>query len=73
MTVCDGVCGVQVQQRQVSRAQVQTVSLPLQTHTSLTLPFYSNPMMFSQTNARSLQDANQRHSDNEFSQDGQIR
>ncbi|XP_067112929.1 neuronal PAS domain-containing protein 2 isoform X2 [Osmerus mordax] len=63
----------QVQQRQVSRGQVQTVTLPVQTHTSLTLPFYSNPMMFSQTNARPLQDTNQRHSDNEFSQDGQIR
>uniref|UniRef100_A0A3B4A321 Uncharacterized protein n=1 Tax=Periophthalmus magnuspinnatus TaxID=409849 RepID=A0A3B4A321_9GOBI len=53
--------------------QVQAVSLPMQTNTSLTMPFYSNPMMFSQTNTRPLQDANQRPSDDEFSQDGQLR
>uniref|UniRef100_A0A8C6VS64 Neuronal PAS domain protein 2 n=1 Tax=Nothobranchius furzeri TaxID=105023 RepID=A0A8C6VS64_NOTFU len=48
----------------------QSVSLPMQTNTSLTTPFYSNPMMFSQTNTRPQQDANQRH--NQFSQDGQL-
>uniref|UniRef100_A0A8C6T6X4 Neuronal PAS domain protein 2 n=1 Tax=Neogobius melanostomus TaxID=47308 RepID=A0A8C6T6X4_9GOBI len=53
--------------------QVQSVSVPVQTTTSLTMPFYSNPMMFSQTNTRPLQDANQRSTDNEFSQDGQLR
>ncbi|XP_055004988.1 neuronal PAS domain-containing protein 2 isoform X2 [Boleophthalmus pectinirostris] len=53
--------------------QVQAVSVPVQTNTSLTMPFYSNPMMFSQTNTRPLQEANQRPSENEFSQDGQLR
>ncbi|XP_029374636.1 neuronal PAS domain-containing protein 2 isoform X2 [Echeneis naucrates] len=62
----------QVQQRLARGTQVQSVSLPVQTNTSLTMPFYSNPMMFSQTNTRPLQDANQRHTD-EFSQDGQLR
>ncbi|XP_056141360.1 neuronal PAS domain-containing protein 2 [Lampris incognitus] len=64
---------LQVQQRLVRSGQIQSVSLPVQTHTSLTMPFYSNPMMFSQNNTRPLQDANQRHVDNEFSQDGQLR
>ncbi|KAF7205979.1 neuronal PAS domain-containing protein 2 isoform X1 [Nothobranchius furzeri] len=58
----------QVQQR-TARGR-QSVSLPMQTNTSLTTPFYSNPMMFSQTNTRPQQDANQRH--NQFSQDGQL-
>uniref|UniRef100_A0A8D3BZN9 Neuronal PAS domain-containing protein 2-like n=1 Tax=Scophthalmus maximus TaxID=52904 RepID=A0A8D3BZN9_SCOMX len=51
------------------------VSLPVQTNTSVSMPFYSNPMMFSQTNSRPLQDtnANQRHADGEFNQDGQLR
>uniref|UniRef100_A0A3P8ZXK5 Neuronal PAS domain protein 2 n=1 Tax=Esox lucius TaxID=8010 RepID=A0A3P8ZXK5_ESOLU len=54
--------------------QIQTVSFPVQTQTSLNTPFYSNPMMFSQqTNAQPLQDTNQRHTDTEFSQEGQIR
>uniref|UniRef100_A0A3B4UP70 Neuronal PAS domain protein 2 n=1 Tax=Seriola dumerili TaxID=41447 RepID=A0A3B4UP70_SERDU len=61
------------QQRTARGGQIQSVSLPVQTNTSLTMPFYSNPMMFSQTNTRPLQDANQRHTDNEFSQDGQLR
>uniref|UniRef100_A0A3B4XKL5 Neuronal PAS domain protein 2 n=1 Tax=Seriola lalandi dorsalis TaxID=1841481 RepID=A0A3B4XKL5_SERLL len=61
------------QQRTARGGQVQSVSLPVQTNTSVTMPFYSNPMMFSQTNTRPLQDANQRHTDNEFSQDGQLR
>lgn len=53
---------------------MQAVSLPVQTHANLTMPFYSNPMMFSQqTTARALQDANQRHSDSEFSQERQLR
>ncbi|XP_038563873.1 neuronal PAS domain-containing protein 2 isoform X4 [Micropterus salmoides] len=63
----------QVQQRIAQSGQAQSVSVPVQTNTSLTMPFYSNPMMFSQTNTRSLQDANQRHTDSEFSQDGQLR
>uniref|UniRef100_A0A667XH70 Neuronal PAS domain protein 2 n=1 Tax=Myripristis murdjan TaxID=586833 RepID=A0A667XH70_9TELE len=61
-----------VQQRLVRSGQIQSVSVPVQTNTSLTMPLYSNPMMFSQTNTRPLQDANQRHVD-EFSQDGQLR
>ncbi|XP_041864323.1 neuronal PAS domain-containing protein 2 isoform X4 [Melanotaenia boesemani] len=64
---------MQVQQRIARSGQAQTVSLPVQTNTSLTMPFYSNPMMFSQTNTRPQQDANQRHSDNQFSHDGQLR
>ncbi|XP_033498764.1 neuronal PAS domain-containing protein 2 isoform X2 [Epinephelus lanceolatus] len=63
----------QVQQRIARSGQAQSVSVPVQTNTSVTMPFYSNPMMFSQTNTRSLQDANQRHTDSEFSQDGQLR
>lgn len=63
----------QVQQRITRSGQPQSVSLPVQTNTSLTMPFYSNPMMFSQTNTRPQQDANQRHPDNQFSQDGQLR
>uniref|UniRef100_A0A3Q2XL32 Neuronal PAS domain protein 2 n=1 Tax=Hippocampus comes TaxID=109280 RepID=A0A3Q2XL32_HIPCM len=60
--------------QRISRSgQVQSVSLPVQTNTSLTMPFYSNPMMFSQTNTRPLHDANQRHANNDFSQDGQLR
>uniref|UniRef100_A0A8C1LHB2 Neuronal PAS domain protein 2 n=1 Tax=Cyprinus carpio TaxID=7962 RepID=A0A8C1LHB2_CYPCA len=35
------------QQRLVQTGHMQTVSVPMQTHTSLTTPFYSNPMMFS--------------------------
>uniref|UniRef100_A0A3Q4MVZ1 Neuronal PAS domain protein 2 n=1 Tax=Neolamprologus brichardi TaxID=32507 RepID=A0A3Q4MVZ1_NEOBR len=63
----------QVQPRISRSGQAQSVSLPVQTNTSLTMPFYSNPMMFSQTNTRPQQDANQRHPDNQFSQDGQLR
>lgn len=64
----------QVQQRVARSAQAQsTVSMPVQTNLSLTMPFYNNPMMLSQTNTRSLQDANQRHIDDEFTQDGQLR
>ncbi|XP_030009482.1 neuronal PAS domain-containing protein 2 isoform X2 [Sphaeramia orbicularis] len=63
----------QVQQRIPQTGPVQSVSLPMQTNTSLTMPLYSNPMMFSQTNTRPLQDANQRHTDNEYTQDGQLR
>ncbi|XP_064834042.1 neuronal PAS domain-containing protein 2 isoform X1 [Oncorhynchus masou masou] len=66
----------QVQQRLIRNAggQMQAISLPVHTHTSLTMPFYSNPMMFSQQmNTQPLQDANQRHSDTEFSQEGQLR
>ncbi|KAM8900499.1 neuronal PAS domain-containing protein 2 isoform 2-T4 [Spinachia spinachia] len=60
-------------QRIVRSGQVQSVSVPVQTNASVTMPFCSNPMMFSQTNTRSLQDANQRHMDAEFNQDGQLR
>ncbi|KAM4726588.1 neuronal PAS domain-containing protein 2 isoform 1-T2 [Anableps anableps] len=63
----------QVQQRVPRSRQTQSVSLPMQTNTSLTTPFYSNPMMFSQTNTRPQQDTNQRQTDNQFSHDGQLR
>ena len=65
---------LQVQQRVARSGQAQpTVSMPIQANMSLTMPFCSNPMMFSQTNTRSLQDTNQRHADGDFSQDGQLR
>nr|XP_040036215.1 neuronal PAS domain-containing protein 2 isoform X2 [Gasterosteus aculeatus aculeatus] len=57
----------------VRSGQLQSVSVPVQTNASVTMPFCGNPMMFSQTNTRSLQDANQRHMDAEFNQDGQLR
>nr|XP_020454730.1 neuronal PAS domain-containing protein 2-like isoform X3 [Monopterus albus] len=69
----DGLPSTQVQHRIARSGQVQSVSFPVRTNTSLTMPFYSNPMMFSQTSTRPLQDANQRHTNNEFSQDGQLR
>ncbi|KAL4630850.1 neuronal PAS domain-containing protein 2-like isoform X5 [Arapaima gigas] len=56
-----------------SSTQTHAVSLPVQTHTSLTMPLYSNPMMFSQTSGRPLQDVSQRHLDGDFSHDGQLR
>nr|XP_023651579.1 neuronal PAS domain-containing protein 2-like isoform X4 [Paramormyrops kingsleyae] len=53
---------------------VQThTSMPVQTHTSLTVPWCSNPMMFSQTRSRPPQDVSPRHSGVDFSQDGQLR
>ncbi|KAJ4930023.1 hypothetical protein JOQ06_019039 [Pogonophryne albipinna] len=64
---------IQVQQRIARSGQTQLVSMPVQTNPSVTMPFYSNPMMFSQTNTRSLQDANQRQTDGEFNQEGQLR
>ncbi|KAJ8348849.1 hypothetical protein SKAU_G00274380 [Synaphobranchus kaupii] len=68
----------QVLQRSIQTPSIQTVTLPIQTHTSLSMPLYSNPMMFSQTSARPLQmqvsqGVNQRHSDTDFSQEGQLR
>ncbi|XP_068600090.1 neuronal PAS domain-containing protein 2 [Brachionichthys hirsutus] len=64
----------QAQQRPARRGQSQSaVSVPAPTNTSLTMPFYSSPMMFSQTSTRSLQDTNQRHPEGELSQDGQLR
>lgn len=72
--MCWALFSLQVQQRIARSGQAQsTVSMPIQTNVSLTMPFYSNPMMFSQNNTRSLQDTNQRHADSEFSQDGQLR
>uniref|UniRef100_A0A8C7ZQ46 Neuronal PAS domain protein 2 n=1 Tax=Oryzias sinensis TaxID=183150 RepID=A0A8C7ZQ46_9TELE len=53
--------------QQRNSRQSHSVSLPVQTNTSRTTPFYSNPMMFSQPNARPQQDANQRHTENQFS------
>ncbi|KAJ8266476.1 hypothetical protein GJAV_G00130850, partial [Gymnothorax javanicus] len=68
----------QVMQQSVRTTSMQTVSLPVQTHTSLTMPLYSNPMMFSQTSTRPLQmplsqDGSQRHSGSDFSQEGPLR
>ena len=67
------LCAFPSFQRIARSGQAQSVSVPVQTNASLTMPFYSNPMMFSQTSTRSLQDANQRHTDGEFNQDGQLR
>uniref|UniRef100_A0A8C3AH42 Neuronal PAS domain protein 2 n=1 Tax=Cyclopterus lumpus TaxID=8103 RepID=A0A8C3AH42_CYCLU len=61
------------QVQSLQNGPAQSVSVPVQTNTSVTMPFYSNPMMFSQTNTRSLQDVNQRLTDGEFNQDGQLR
>uniref|UniRef100_A0A096ME03 Neuronal PAS domain protein 2 n=1 Tax=Poecilia formosa TaxID=48698 RepID=A0A096ME03_POEFO len=70
---CVSVSALQVQQRAPQSRQSQSVSLPMQTNTSLTTPFYSNPMMFSQTNTRPQQDTNQRQTESQFSHDGQLR
>ncbi|XP_041947726.1 neuronal PAS domain-containing protein 2 isoform X6 [Alosa alosa] len=64
----------QQQQRLGIGGSMQTVSLPVQTQTSLTMPFYSNPMLFSHTNRRSLQESSQRQVDTtHYGQDGQLR
>uniref|UniRef100_A0A8C9QV50 Neuronal PAS domain-containing protein 2-like n=1 Tax=Scleropages formosus TaxID=113540 RepID=A0A8C9QV50_SCLFO len=64
-----------------SSSQVgQASSFPLQTYSSMTMPLYSNPMMFSQTAGRPLplllpsaQDVSQRHPNTDFDQDGHLR
>ncbi|XP_016409285.1 circadian locomoter output cycles protein kaput-like isoform X2 [Sinocyclocheilus rhinocerous] len=63
----------QGQQRLVQTGHMQAVSVPMQTHTSLTTPFYSNPVMFSPNHGhRNQHDTHcQRHTD--YSQDGQLR
>ncbi|KAI2664825.1 Neuronal PAS domain-containing protein 2 [Labeo rohita] len=65
----------QVQQRLVQTGHMQAVSVPMQTHTSLTTPFYSNPMMFSPNHGhRTQHDTHcQRHTHTDYSQDGQLR
>uniref|UniRef100_A0A8C1GQ46 Neuronal PAS domain protein 2 n=1 Tax=Cyprinus carpio TaxID=7962 RepID=A0A8C1GQ46_CYPCA len=65
----------QGQQRLVQTGHMQTISVPMQTHTSLTTPFYSNPMMFSPNHGHRTQlDTNcQRHTHTDYSQDGQLR
>ncbi|XP_059913686.1 neuronal PAS domain-containing protein 2 isoform X2 [Gadus macrocephalus] len=64
---------LQVHQRLVRRGPVRTLSLPVQGSSSLGLPLYTNPMMFS-SGARPLQDARHAHLDPaDFSQDGQLR
>ncbi|KAA0716664.1 Circadian locomoter output cycles protein kaput [Triplophysa tibetana] len=65
----------QAQPRLVQSGQMQAVSVPMQTHTSLTTPFYSNPMMFSPNHGhRTLHDTHcQRQTHTEYSQDPQLR
>lgn len=65
----------QGQQRLVQTGHMQAVSVPMQTHTSLTTPFYSNPMMFSPNHGhRPQHDTHcQRHTHTDYSQDGQLR
>uniref|UniRef100_A0A673HTY4 Circadian locomoter output cycles protein kaput-like n=1 Tax=Sinocyclocheilus rhinocerous TaxID=307959 RepID=A0A673HTY4_9TELE len=65
----------QGQQRLVQTGHMQAVSVPMQTHTSLTTPFYSNPMMFSPNHGhRTQHDTHcQRHTHTDYSQDGQLR
>ncbi|KAL4649220.1 neuronal PAS domain-containing protein 2-like isoform X7 [Arapaima gigas] len=72
----------QVQERPICSAQGQSASLPLQIYSSVTMPLYSNPMMFSQMGGRSLplplplplaQDITQKHQSMDFSQDGHFR
>ncbi|MGH0162507.1 UNVERIFIED_CONTAM: hypothetical protein FKN15_050870 [Acipenser sinensis] len=64
----------QVQQR----VMLQHASMPGQTQASLTMPLYSNPMMFSQTNPRpgqisGTQDVGERHSESDFNPERQLR
>ncbi|XP_066515383.1 neuronal PAS domain-containing protein 2 [Hoplias malabaricus] len=63
------------QQRLVRTAQMQTVSVPVQTQTSLTMPLYSNPMMFSPNHGyRTVPETHtHRHTDTDNSPDGQLR
>ncbi|XP_059404498.1 neuronal PAS domain-containing protein 2-like isoform X3 [Carassius carassius] len=65
----------QGQQRLVQTGHMQAISVPMQTHTSLTTPFYSNPMMFSPNHGHRTQtDTNsQRNTHTDYSQDGQLR
>ncbi|XDV21115.1 hypothetical protein PO909_026285 [Leuciscus waleckii] len=65
----------QGQQRLVQTGHMQVVSVPMQTHTSLTTPFYSNPMMFSPNHGhRTQHDTHrQRNTHTDYSQDGQLR
>lgn len=65
----------QGQQRLVQTGHMQAVSVPMQTHTSLTTPFYSNPMMFSPNHGhRTQHDTHcQRNTHTDYSQDGQLR
>ncbi|XP_041076686.1 neuronal PAS domain-containing protein 2-like isoform X2 [Polyodon spathula] len=60
------------------RVMLQHASMPGQTHASLTMPLYSNPMVFSQTNPQpgqisGTQDVGQRHSESNFNQETQLR
>ncbi|XP_035383489.1 neuronal PAS domain-containing protein 2 isoform X2 [Electrophorus electricus] len=59
----------------VLSAPIQTVSVPVQTHTSLTMPLYSNPMMFSPNHGyRAITDTHtHHHPEAENSPDGQLR
>uniref|UniRef100_A0AAY4AJH2 Neuronal PAS domain protein 2 n=1 Tax=Denticeps clupeoides TaxID=299321 RepID=A0AAY4AJH2_9TELE len=64
------------QQRMSHGGSMQTVSVPVQTQTSLTMPFYSNPMLFSHThpNSRAMQEPSQSHPDTtDYGQDRQLR
>uniref|UniRef100_A0A4W4DUH4 Neuronal PAS domain protein 2 n=1 Tax=Electrophorus electricus TaxID=8005 RepID=A0A4W4DUH4_ELEEL len=62
-------------QKLVLSAPIQTVSVPVQTHTSLTMPLYSNPMMFSPNHGyRAITDTHtHHHPEAENSPDGQLR
>ncbi|KAG2463672.1 CLOCK protein, partial [Polypterus senegalus] len=65
----------QIQQRTMIGTPLQTSSLPTQTQTSVSVPLYSSPVMFSQTNPQipATQAVTQRHPENDFSQDRQLR
>ncbi|XP_016106148.1 neuronal PAS domain-containing protein 2 isoform X2 [Sinocyclocheilus grahami] len=63
----------QGQQRLVQTGHMQAVSVPMQTHTSLTTPFYSNPMMFSPNHGHRTQHDTQCQRNTDYSQDGQLR
>uniref|UniRef100_A0A3P8W5L9 Neuronal PAS domain protein 2 n=1 Tax=Cynoglossus semilaevis TaxID=244447 RepID=A0A3P8W5L9_CYNSE len=64
---------LQVQQRTGQEGQLQPVTVSLQTGTSLTMPLFSNPMMFSHTTTRPFHNTNQRHADGFLNHDEQIR
>uniref|UniRef100_A0A672QEE9 Circadian locomoter output cycles protein kaput-like n=1 Tax=Sinocyclocheilus grahami TaxID=75366 RepID=A0A672QEE9_SINGR len=59
--------------RLVQTGHMQAVSVPMQTHTSLTTPFYSNPMMFSPNHGHRTQHDTQCQRNTDYSQDGQLR
>ncbi|KAJ3589665.1 hypothetical protein NHX12_010508 [Muraenolepis orangiensis] len=71
---CHGPSAQPLVHQRLVRGPMQAVSLPLQTPSGLRVPLYTNPLMFSSTGDRTLQEPGQTHLDpEEFSQEGQLR